>query len=509
MPSILESLKIDDVKQLHDTDLVASLDKDEVISKLLASVNTLQSQVEQLTSKLGQYEKIDKLLDLDDLATDDGTLNAMNEGPEPPATVQALGVHSNKDEKIPIGFTPMYSAPALNEVEIQPKSKEEEDSRRFIRPWPEVTLNQLASRFKIPRDMLTKTARRLGGKEMDKTNLKPIRESDMRRGKRRGPGRPPKRRPSASKQQSDQEDGSVERSETPVETTPEKSATPDENIDPGALSSTTKRIHDAIVEEASKRQRSTPPEELAPTASSKTVFVFEPVAPPAEPVAVAEPESTGTIDEDASPSRTNPNRANGSNNNIDDGASPSRAIPSEPTVSSDSASNRTSGQSQAGTSVTSALEYTITPDLRYSCNGCRLAGVEPHIFETYMELYHHKHDKHPEEFAQHKANSTGGPAAAKGPQPEVKSPSPDSDNVDLRDPEKQASSKTLLPYYTRGDDKSYRCELCTRRPFTSYHGIYAHLRSIHYNPFSDKYENSTGGFIPVRFQQHSMDEASA
>ncbi|KAG7737320.1 hypothetical protein KL923_003709 [Ogataea haglerorum] len=143
--SFLKSLKINDPEKLKDPDFVSSLNQKEVISKLLVAVLSLQGQVEELNEKLEKYENLDRLLNGEDLS----------EPPVPDPKKESLVVEkvsrSPSDDSIPVGFTPLYSTPALSESEIIDKPAKK---NVVLKPWPEVSLNQLAQRFKVPREQL-------------------------------------------------------------------------------------------------------------------------------------------------------------------------------------------------------------------------------------------------------------------------------------------------------------------------------------------------------------------
>ncbi|KAG7809564.1 hypothetical protein KL921_003561 [Ogataea angusta] len=143
--SFLKSLKISDPEKLKDPDFVSSLNEKEVISKLLLAVFSLQGQVEKLNAKLEKYENLDKLLNGEDLS----------EPPVPDPKKESLIVEkvskTPSDDSIPVGFTPLYSTPALSESEIIDKPAKK---NVVVKPWPEVSLNQLAQKFKVPREQL-------------------------------------------------------------------------------------------------------------------------------------------------------------------------------------------------------------------------------------------------------------------------------------------------------------------------------------------------------------------
>lgn len=205
---ILDSLKVDSADKLQDEEFIRGLDSAKVISKLLLSVYTLEGEVSKLKDQVGEYGRLNKLLDLEDVSSAETGKPKLE-----PTTVQGItlgeggssGVGAGNGSlvpngRIPVGFTPMYGSPVISGDQVAPGVSEGEESdtgalqQRFVRPWPEVTLNQLASRFKIPRDLLSKTAKRLGAsKELDDSNLKPIRAADIDGRARRGAvGRPRK-----------------------------------------------------------------------------------------------------------------------------------------------------------------------------------------------------------------------------------------------------------------------------------------------------------------------------
>lgn len=173
---ILDSLKVDSADKLQDEEFIRGLDSAKVISKLLLSVYTLEGEVSKLKDQVGEYGRLNKLLDLEDVSSAETGKPKLE-----PTTVQGItlgeggssGVGAGNGSlvpngRIPVGFTLMYGSPVISGDQVAPGVSEGEESdtgalqQRFVRPWPEVTLNQLASRFKIPRDLLSKTAKRLG-----------------------------------------------------------------------------------------------------------------------------------------------------------------------------------------------------------------------------------------------------------------------------------------------------------------------------------------------------------
>ncbi|QOU20360.1 hypothetical protein BRETT_005016 [Brettanomyces bruxellensis] len=415
---ILDSLKVDSADKLQDEEFIRGLDSAKVISKLLLSVYTLEGEVSKLKDQVGEYGRLNKLLDLEDVSS----AETGKTKPEP-TTVQGItlgeggssGVGSGNGSfapngRIPVGFTPMYGSPVISGDQVAPGDSEGEESdtgalqQRFVRPWPEVTLNQLASRFKIPRDLLSKTAKRLGAsKELDDSNLKPIRAADIDGRARRGavgrprkhPGRPgrPHRGPGR----------------------PRKSRSRSPAVQPG------------------RGDRS----ELRGV-------------PGGEPRGVKrEPGAPATADRapDSKKSR----------------------LPS-----------------------VSTLNYSVTRDLKYKCDSCG------EIFHNYMQLYWHKRSEHPHELVGEAADASvasanGSISASFTPGAPFRSSSDAS--IDAR-PQPVSRGRpigisigggSLTPYYSRSPDGSYSCSLCRRKPFTSYHGIYAHLRSVHYDAETDRY----------------------
>ncbi|KAG7907773.1 hypothetical protein KL906_003854 [Ogataea polymorpha] len=161
--SFLKSLKINDPEKLKDPDFVSSLNQKEVISKLLLAVFSLQGQVEELNEKLEKYENLDRLLNGEDLS----------ELPVPDPKKESLVVEkvsrTPSNDSIPIGFTPLYSTPALSESEIMEKPAKR---NVVMKPWPEVSLNQLAQRFKIPREQLIQANKTLNKDR--KGHLRPL-----------------------------------------------------------------------------------------------------------------------------------------------------------------------------------------------------------------------------------------------------------------------------------------------------------------------------------------------
>ncbi|VEU21741.1 DEKNAAC102445 [Brettanomyces naardenensis] len=489
---ILDALKIDAADKLGDRSFVEGLDTSDVISKLLVSVYSLENQVGKLKDQLSHYEHLNQLLDLEDVeaAGDAAVVASTTEPVEPPPIVQGITVDStNDDSKIPIGFTPMYSAPALSDEETQQSHKDDND-RRFVRPWPEVTLNQLASRFKIPRELLSKTAPKSGNsKDMDDSNLKPIRGSDiveqqddLYQDKNRPVGRPkknpakPHRGPGRPKK-SDTPTGSSSSPPLTSRQSPEVKIEPDAGsnqiIDATVLAPSTKRLHDQLFENSIEGPK---------------------------------------------PSSTSSNGSNGSNG----------PNGSEVTVEyKEESAKRQRLEQQAVELVKSALKYTITSDLKYSCDTCQQKTGTPQVFDNYMQMYEHKRQAHPEEFVNpmdprgkprnsESSSTTTRPVTANSsdvtpesfPSQQNSSSSPPSlqirfaNDIPPRNPSLPTrgrplglsnASNSLIAYYTRGPDRSYICSLCHRKPFTSYHGIYAHMRSTHYDPATGTYHPTEGG----------------
>ncbi|KAF6009422.1 hypothetical protein HII13_003500 [Brettanomyces bruxellensis] len=403
---ILDSLKVDSADKLQDEEFIRALDSAKVISKLLLSVYTLEGEVSKLKDQIGEYGRLNKLLDLEDVSSAE-TAKAKPE----PTTVQGItlgeggssGVRAGNgslapDGRTPVGFTPMYGSPVISGDQVAPGGSEGEESdagtlqQRFVRPWPEVTLNQLASRFKIPRDLLSKTAKRLGAsKELDDSNLKPIRAADIDGRARRGAVGRPRKHPGR----------------------------------PG-------RPHRGPGRPRKSRSRSPA------------------VQPGGEPRGVKrEPGAPATADRapDSKKSR----------------------LPS-----------------------VSTLNYSVTRDLKYKCDSCG------EIFHNYMQLYWHKRSEHPHELVGEAgdasvASANGSISASFTPGAPFRSSSDAS--IDAR-PQPVSRGRpigisigggSLTPYYSRSPDGSYSCSLCRRKPFTSYHGIYAHLRSVHYDAETDRY----------------------
>ncbi|KAF6014154.1 hypothetical protein HII12_001480 [Brettanomyces bruxellensis] len=415
---ILDSLKVDSADKLQDEEFIRGLDSAKVISKLLLSVYTLEGEVSKLKDQIGEYGRLNKLLDLEDVSSaetgktkpEPTTVQGITLGDGGSSGVGAGNGSSAPNGRIPVGFTPMYGSPVISGDQVAPGGSEGEESdtgalqQRFVRPWPEVTLNQLASRFKIPRDLLSKTAKRLGAsKELDDSNLKPIRAADIDGRARRGavgrprkhPGRPgrPHRGPGRPRKS---------RSRSP--------AVQSGRGDRGELRG----------------------------------------VPGGEPRGVKrEPGAPATADRapDSKKSR----------------------LPS-----------------------VSTLNYSVTRDLKYKCDSCG------EIFHNYMQLYWHKRSEHPHELVGEAgdasvASANGSISASFTPGAPFRSSSDAS--IDVR-PQPVSRGRpigisigggSLTPYYSRSPDGSYSCSLCRRKPFTSYHGIYAHLRSVHYDAETDRY----------------------
>ncbi|KAH3670402.1 hypothetical protein OGAPHI_000917 [Ogataea philodendri] len=160
--TLLKSLKINDPEKLKDPDFVSSLNQNEVISKLLMTVFSLQGQIKELNEKVEKYENLDKLLNGEDLSE-----------PVPPTPEESLVVEkvsrTPSDDTVPVGFTPLYSTPALSESDIIEKPSKKNP---VVKPWPEVSLNQLAQRFKIPREQLLQTNKGLATDK--KGHLRPL-----------------------------------------------------------------------------------------------------------------------------------------------------------------------------------------------------------------------------------------------------------------------------------------------------------------------------------------------
>ena len=140
----------------------------------------------------------------------------------------------------------------------------------------------------------------------------------------------------------------------------------------------------------------------------------------------------------------------------------------------------------------STLNYSVTRDLKYKCDSCG------EIFHNYMQLYWHKRSEHPHELVGEAGdasvasmNESIGASLTPGASYRSSSDAP----IDAR-PQPVSRGRpigisigggSLTPYYSRSPDGSYLCSLCKRKPFTSYHGIYAHLRSVHYDAETDRY----------------------
>lgn len=349
---ILDSLELS-LEALKEDSFAESIEPKKVIPKLILSVYALEKEVDDLRKRLNQYNHLNSLLSLEDLSDEKAKIEK-NSTKKEPTIVQGLSTDASIDAKeVPVGFTPMYSAPALNDDELEPTTAKNESSssdRKFVRPWPEVTLNQLASRFKIPRDLLSKTARRLGAsKEMDDSNMKPIRGSDIGEGGRtrrpgrpakqhRGPGRPRKSRSGSPRVKSE--------GRTISSGVSRQSSTASVNATDGGSSTIHRLDTEGSQTPVSKRPRTETPS-LKPESSESST-----------------PEMTGWF----------------------------------------SLNNGTSSLTSRG----------------------RPAGI-------------------------------------------------------------MGTPNSLVSYYTRGADGSYLCTLCDKKPFTSYHGIYAHLQSVHYDVKQDRF----------------------
>ncbi|ODV85841.1 hypothetical protein CANARDRAFT_198011, partial [[Candida] arabinofermentans NRRL YB-2248] len=175
--SFFKSLKITDPEKVRNLDFISSLDKDEVISKLLLAIFSLQKNVQDLSDKVDQYESLNKLLVNEDLSQEISPPNS------PPTKVTKISP-SKSDESTPPGFSPMYSTPALSESEIVERPAKRQ---QVIKPWPEVTLTQLANRFKVPRDQLHQLSRTLDvDKRSHLRSLKPNIHYEIKKNKNNG-----------------------------------------------------------------------------------------------------------------------------------------------------------------------------------------------------------------------------------------------------------------------------------------------------------------------------------
>ncbi|GME90721.1 unnamed protein product [Ambrosiozyma monospora] len=181
--SLLKSLKITNPDKIKDLDYVAKLKTPDLLSKLLLAVYHLEQEVEQLRDQVDQYENLNQLLEGEDLSdeTKDSDENENiakkhekesnddeSKSPSKPNSpdsetksetenqqivVEKL-TRNKHDDSTPSGFTPMYSTPALTLDEVMTMP----NKRNVIKPWPEVTLGQLAAKFKIPKELLQQSS---------------------------------------------------------------------------------------------------------------------------------------------------------------------------------------------------------------------------------------------------------------------------------------------------------------------------------------------------------------